>query len=509
MAEDNKTDAPQAVPTDKAPQQVPPNQESKPKRRFRLRTVLLSSAAALIIGVGGTLGAGALYLHNQTAAADTDVTYVPNSFKDLLKVYSDVKANYYTATSDKKLVTGAINGMLKTLNDPFSQYLAGEDFTSLNTTVSGSFEGIGAEISQGDGHIQVVSPIKGSPADKAGLKAKDVIMSINGKSTQGWSTTKASSTIRGKKGTSVTLAIKRGSDTFNITIKRGVVPITTVTGDLSDQNKQVGVITITQFADKTNTELKKTITSMRKKGAKRFVIDLRQNPGGLLPQALETASMFLKDGQRIMQVQQRTGKPEIFTAGKQYDQGFKVTEPVTVLVDSGSASASEIFSAALQESRQTKLVGEKSFGKGVVQTVTPLTKDSEVKITTAKWLTPSGGWIQHKGLTPDVKVSYPAYASWPLLNTKKTNTAGTVATDIGTAQKILNLQGAKLTQTAGYFDDATEAAVKNFQTAHKLTVSGKLDAATKTALNNTVYDLAAKNDPMMTKAVATVAAETK
>jgi carboxyl-terminal processing protease len=267
------------------------------------------------------------------------------------------------------------------------------------------------------------------------------------------------------------------------------------------------VISITQFADNTNKELKKSITSLRKQGAKSFVIDLRQNPGGLLPQALETASMFLKDGQRIMQVQQRDSKPEIFTAGKEYDDGFKVTEPVTVLIDSGSASASEIFSGALQESRRTKLIGEKSFGKGVVQTVSQLSGDSEVKITTAKWLTPSGGWIQKKGLTPDIKVSYPAYASWPLLNTKKVNKPGTVATDIATAQKILNLSGAKLTQTAGYFDSATETALKAFQTQQKITVSGELDSATKTALNNYVYAQATKSDPMLTKAVATVAAE--
>lgn len=489
------------------PAQVPPTPEEKPIKRYRLRTVIITGAAALIIGAGGTVGAGALYLHQQNAQADADVTYVPNSFKDLLKVYSDVKNNYYIKTSDTKLVTGAINGMLKTLNDPFSQYLQGSDAKELNTTISGSFEGIGAEISQADGHIQIVSPIKGSPADKAGLKAKDIITAIDGKSTQGWSTTKASSTIRGKKGTSVTLAIKRGSDTFNITIKRGVVPLTTVTGELSDQNKKVGVISITQFADNTNKELKKSITSLRKQGAKSFVIDLRQNPGGLLPQALETASMFLKDGQRIMQVQQRDSKPEIFTAGKEYDDGFKVTEPVTVLIDSGSASASEIFSGALQESRRTKLIGEKSFGKGVVQTVSQLSGDSEVKITTAKWLTPSGGWIQKKGLTPDIKVSYPAYASWPLLNTKKVNKPGTVATDIATAQKILNLSGAKLTQTAGYFDSATETALKAFQTQQKITVSGELDSATKTALNNYVYAQATKSDPMLTKAVETVAAE--
>lgn len=476
--------------------------------KYRLRTVIITGAASLLIGVGGTVGVGALYVQQQQqAAAKNAITYVPNSFRDLLKVYGDIKENYFETTSDTKLMNGAINGMVKALDDPFSQYLAGDDATELNTTMTGSFEGIGAEISQGDNHIEIVSPIKDSPADKAGLKAHDVIMSINGKSTQGWSTTKASNTIRGKTGTKVSLNIKRGDTTFDITVERGVVPLTSVSSQLSTQNKQVGVIAISQFSNKTNTELEKAIKSLRTKGARSFVIDLRQNPGGLLPQALSTASMFLKDGQRIMQVQGRTGKPQIFTAGKEYDDGFKVTEPVAVLIDSGSASASEIFAAAIQQSRHSALVGEKSYGKGTVQTLTNLSGGAEVKITTNKWLTPNGTWINKKGLTPDVKVAYPEFASWPLLNSKKVNKLGDVATDVKTAQKILNLAGAKLTEVSGYFDAATQTAVRNFQTSQHVTVTGELDAATKTALNNYVYDQAQKSDPMMTKAVQTAAAK--
>ncbi|ANK62965.1 peptidase S41 [Loigolactobacillus backii] len=472
--------------------------QKKRKRQVRLPIFISSVVLAFVVGVFGTVILLTAHFNAQTAATGS----YPAGFEKLNAVYQTIDQNYYKKVSKKKLMNGAINGMISSLGDPYSEYLTGSDAGDLNNTISGNFEGIGAEVQKAGGRIQIISPIAGSPAKKAGLRANDVIMSINGDSTSGLTVNQAVAKIRGKKGTDVKLTIKRGDHNFNVTVKRDVIPVKTVNAHIVKKQPTVGYIQITTFSNPTFKEMKTAVKKLRSEGAKSFIVDVRGNPGGLMDQALKISSMFLKNGQTIMKVQPRTGQPEVYKASKKQDGGFKITEPTTVLIDDGSASAAEIFSAALNQSAHDPLVGTKSFGKGTVQNVTNFKDKSEFKITIAKWLTPNGDWINKKGLTPTTKADYPSYAYLPVVNGKKTYQQGDVNTNIKTLQKALTALGQNPGEANGYFSPQTEQAVKAYQATAKLPQTGKLDPATIDKMQVALTQKISQNDVPLEKALA-------
>lgn len=482
----------------KAPKKgkAPVGKKKVPRRKhFTRLTYWFSLVIALLVGlIVGVLIVTVQVRKNLVATAET---------RQIDQVYQLIQKNYYTKVSKKKLANGAISGMLKSLDDPFSEYLATEETSNLNESISGSFEGIGAQVQKDSAGIKIVSPIKNAPAAKAGLKANDIILAIDGQSTAKMTVNDAVSKIRGKKGSSVQLKIKRGSNTFTVKVKRGKVDQATVTGALSSTDKQVGVIQITTFAENTVSGMKKTIKSLRKQGAKSFVLDLRGNGGGLMNTALSLSSMFLQDKKVIMRVVDRDQNETVYRAGKKYDDGFKVTEPVTVIVDSGSASASEIFTAALQQSAGDKVVGTQSFGKGTVQTVIPLSESSEMKFTTAKWLTPNKTWINKVGITPDTVVDYPAIAKLTLISNDATLKNGDVSDQVKLLQENLQALGYRVDNTKGIFDDSTTAAVKQLQTKAGLTATGEFNEDTYTALYVQVAAYLQAHDEMLSTAVKT------
>lgn len=237
-------------------------------------------------------------------------------------------------------------------------------------------------------------------------------MKVNGKSMVKKDINKVVAKVRGKIGTTVTIVVDRSGKQLSFTMKRAKVSMPSVSGKIDSSNKQIGIITFTTFTETSAQQIKKTVKKLRSKGAKKFVLDLRGNPGGVLDQALAIDSMFLKDGQTIVKLQPRKGKgeTEVYKAGAKYDNGFKITEPTVVLIDGNSASAAEITAAALNQSAGIKLIGTKSYGKGTVQTVAQISNTSELKLTIAKWLTPDGSWIHHKGIKPTITEDYPSYA---------------------------------------------------------------------------------------------------
>ena len=265
--------------------------------------------------------------------------------------------------------------------------------------------------------------------------------------------------MRGKIGTTVKLTIERSGQTFTVSLKRAKIPVTTVDYKLVGGDKKIGYITVSTFSTNTAKEFKTALKALDKKGAKKLVIDMRGNPGGLMTAALKMASIFLKNGKTIMQVQARDGSTEKYTASKKYDGGFKETKSTTVLIDGGSASAAEIFSAALHQSAGVKLVGSQSYGKGTVQTVTTFNDKTEMKITVAKWLTPNGTWINKKGLTPDVKADEPSYASLTVISKVSDLQADKVNSNVKTFQKYLQALGYFKGTVNGYFGDSTTSAV--------------------------------------------------
>lgn len=333
------------------------------------------------------------------ASSDDDLYKELKLFSQVLDL---VQRSYVKEVTPKELIYGAIQGMLSNL-DAHSSFLKPDDYKELQIETKGSFTGIGIEITIRDGILTVVAPIEGTPAWKAGLKSGDKIIKINGKPTKGMSLIEAVKLLRGPKGTKVTISILRKgwSELKDITLVRDVIPIKSVRAYTIEPG--YGYIRITNFQEKTPRELIKALEKLEKenKPMKGLIIDLRNNPGGLLDAAVRVADEFLDHGLIV------------YTKGrlKQQDLRFEATPnkrkhpyPIVVLVNEGSASASEIVAGALQDQHRAILVGTRTFGKGSVQTIIPLPDGSAVRLTTAQYYTPSGRSIQAKGIEPDVVV---------------------------------------------------------------------------------------------------------
>ncbi|WP_336866220.1 S41 family peptidase [Peribacillus frigoritolerans] len=418
-------------------------------------------------------------------------------FEKLYSTYDKIKDDYYEEVDEEKLVDGAINGMIKSLDDPYSAYMDKKEASSFHESISSSFEGIGAEIQEQDGQIMVVSPIKGSPAEKAGVKPNDIILSVDGKSVEGLSSSEAVLKIRGEKGTKVDLSISRAgeSEPIELTIKRDTIPIETVYAEMLDDG--VAKIQVTSFSEHTVQELKTALEEMSKKDMKGLVLDLRGNPGGLLDQAIEMASLFIPNGKVVLQVEDRSGKKDVYKS--ENDGELKI--PVVVLIDDGSASASEIVAAAVSESADIPLIGIKSFGKGTVQTAEDFEDGSNFKYTAAKWLTPEGNWIHKKGIKPDITVKLPDYASLPYISPDKELKASDSSSEVKAAEEMLKEAGHDPGKIDGFFDEATKNAVTAFQREQKIKETGTIKDDTTVKLMQVIQEKILKNDTQVKKAV--------
>jgi carboxyl-terminal processing protease len=316
-----------------------------------------------------------------------------------------VESNYVKPVTKKELIDNSIKGMLEEL-DPHSTYLTPEDFKDMQVDTAGKFSGIGIEISMDQGRIIVVSPIEDTPAYKAGLLAGDIILEIDGESTQEMTLMDAVKLIRGEKGTTVSLLIlhKDSNKPVEVAIVRGTIPVVNV----KTQSLEDGYLylRLTKFQESSTKNLREAITEYQKKHPlKGIVFDLRNNPGGLLNQAVSVSDTFLQDG-TIVYIQGRDpANRKDFFATKSPDD---VKVPMVTLINAGSASASEIVAGALQDRKRSLIVGERSFGKGSVQQIIPLSDGSGIKLTTALYYTPSGRSIQAKGIDPDLRIPFEA-----------------------------------------------------------------------------------------------------
>ena len=320
------------------------------------------------------------------------------------EVMDRIKAAYVEPVDDKTLLENAIKGMLSNL-DPHSAYLGPEDFAELQESTSGEFGGLGIEVGTEDGNIKIVSPIDDTPASKAGIQAGDFIVKINGQPTRGLSMTEAVDKMRGKIGQKITLTLVRSGGTpFDVTLTRANIQVKSVKAQLLEDG--YGYIRITQFQVKTGEEVASALSKLRRengnKRLKGIILDLRNNPGGVLQSAVEVVDHFITKG-LIVYTKGRIANSELrFSAtGKDLSEGV----PLVVLINGGSASASEIVAGALQDQKRGVVMGTTSFGKGSVQTVLPLNNDRALKITTALYFTPNGRSIQAQGIVPDIEVS--------------------------------------------------------------------------------------------------------
>ncbi|WP_338785781.1 S41 family peptidase [Metabacillus sp. FJAT-53654] len=418
-------------------------------------------------------------------------------FQKLRSTYDILQKGYYKDIDTDKLVEGAIKGMVESLEDPYSVYMDVEQAKSFSENISSSFEGIGAEIQESNGTILIVSPIKGSPAEEVGLKPKDVILKVDKESIEGLSVNEAVMKIRGEKGTKVNLVVRReGVGELNFTITRDTIPLETVYSEVVEDN--IGKIQITKFSETTGEELAKSLTDLQEKKVEGLIIDLRQNPGGLMDQALAMSELFVAKGENILQVEYNNGSKEVYKS----ENEAAIDLPITVLIDGGTASAGEIMAAALHQSAGIPLVGEKTFGKGTVQSAESFKDTSSVKYTTAKWLTPDGTWIHEKGIEPQIKAELPDYANLPFINPEIVLKKGDSKTEVNAAQQMLKALGYEEVSVEGYFDDSTEKAVKDFQKQHKLTMDGKITGETTMKIMELIQSKLQENDTQLEKAIS-------
>ena len=318
------------------------------------------------------------------------------------EVFERVRADYVEEISDGKLIEAAINGMLTSL-DPHSSYLNPENFKDMQVTTKGEFGGLGIEVTMDNGFVKVVSPIDDTPASKAGVKPGDVITHLDGDPVLGMTLQEAVEKMRGPVDTQIKLTIARQGveQPFDLTLTRAVIKIQSVKSKVDDD---VGYIRITSFNEQTETGLESAISDIKAKEGdklKGYVLDLRNNPGGLLDQAVAVSDAFLDKGEIVST---RGRKPEV--AQRFNAKGGDLTDnaPLVVLINGGSASASEIVAGALQDHHRAIVMGTTSFGKGSVQTIIPLSNHGAMRLTTARYFTPSGRSIQGKGIDPDIEV---------------------------------------------------------------------------------------------------------
>lgn len=330
-----------------------------------------------------------------------------NDYKKL-EIFTDVlslvRASYVENVDMDDLIYGAIRGMLNTL-DPHSSFLTPEMYEDMQADTHGEFGGLGIEITVKDGDLIIVSPIEDTPAYAAGIQAGDQIIKINGKVTRDLEIMEAVRMMRGPKGEAITISVRRHgvADFLDFTIVRDIIKIQSVKSDLLQG--QYGYIRVSQFQDRTSHDLREHLKSLRQDNAgqlKGIILDLRNNPGGLLDQAVAVADIFLNDGLIVYTEGREVEAQMTFSAQK---DGTEPEYPLIVLINGGSASAAEIVAGALQDHSRAVILGEQSFGKGSVQTIIPLDDNSGLRLTTARYFTPSGRSIQARGISPDIVVS--------------------------------------------------------------------------------------------------------
>jgi len=319
-------------------------------------------------------------------------------FTDVLSI---VKKSYVEDVDTKKLIYGAINGMLTSL-DPHSSFMPPDTYKEMKIETKGAFGGLGIEITIKDGILTVISPIEDTPAFRAGIKAGDMILKIDDKYTKDLTITDAVKRMRGVKGTKVVLTIMRDGfeKTKEFTLERDIIQVKSVKYKVLDDG--YGYVRISQFQEKTDDDLDKALAALEpdRKPLKGLVLDLRNDPGGLLDQAVRVCEHFIDEGKLIVYTEGREKDSKMrFTSRKGAKEG---SYPIVVLINSGSASASEIVAGCLQDHKRAVVMGTQSFGKGSVQTIIPLADNSGLRLTTARYYTPSGRSIQAKGITPDI-----------------------------------------------------------------------------------------------------------
>lgn len=462
--------------------------KAKKKIHLKLWHLITLIIAIILITVAITVAATLLISHQMSGLNKEQRA----NLHKIEYVYKTLNKDYYKSEKSDKLSQAAIDGMVKELKDPYSEYMTKEQTQSFNEGVSGDFVGIGAEMQKKNDQISITSPMKGSPAEKAGIKPKDVVTEVNHKSIKNKPLDEVVKMVRGKKGTKVTLTIKRGSVEKDIAIKRDTIHVKSVEYEKKDN---VGVITINKFQNNTSGELKNAIKKAHKQGIRNVVLDLRNNPGGLLDEAVKMANIFIDKDKTVVQLQKGDDKQQLKTENDPLKEAKDMK--VSILINEGSASASEVFTGVLKDYHKAKVYGSKSFGKGIVQTTREFNDGSLLKYTEMKWLTPDGHYIHGKGIKPDVEIATPKYQSLSVIPNDKTYKLGDNNKHVKTMKIGLTALGFKVDNESKSFDTSLESAIKAFQKDNDLTINGEFDKETNDKFTQKLVEKSNKNDTVL------------
>ncbi|PIE80748.1 MAG: peptidase S41 [Chloroflexi bacterium] len=371
----------------------------------RVFTILTTSIIIfLAFSLGYFVGQSPWAPYPLFGAATTTPDEAKEAFAPFWEAWNLVHTRYYDLPVDDDLLTeGAIDGMLSVLGDDHTHYLSPQDEEVARQSMSGKFQGIGAEVEGRDGFITVVSPIEGSPAEAAGLRPGDRLLEADGVDLTGMDVSEAASLVRGPAGTAVLLLIGRDEAQFELEIVRDVVALKSVRAEIMDGN--IAYLRLNRFGDKSSEELSDALETLMAKNPSGLILDLRRNPGGRLNTAVDIADEFLPEGVILIE---RFGNGHE-RLHESTDKGLAEEIPLVVLIDEGSASASEVLAGAIHDEERGTLIGQTTFGKGTVQTWQGLSNGGGVRLTIARWLTPDETWIHKTGLDPDYFIPLPEY----------------------------------------------------------------------------------------------------
>jgi len=431
-----------------------------------LRSLFIVSALALVPAATGAI-----------AAADSDTV---RDFDEFMTVFQRIRSDYVEQVDDRKLIRGAIDGMLASL-DPHSSYLDERGYQTLMTSTDGEYGGLGLNVTMEDGAVKVIAPTEDAPAAKAGVKAGDFITHLDGRLIFGGTLDEAVDQMRGRPDTSIRLTIVRpGRDRpFDVTVTRAIVQLAAVKWQIKDR---VGIINVNTFSRDTTDEAMAAIASIeRALGAPPlgYIVDLRSNPGGLLDQAVGLSDLFLERGEVVSQRGRKRSEIERY-----YAQPGDAARglPIIVLVDSGTASAAEIVAAALQDHHRAIVMGERSFGKGSVQNLITLPGATAIRLTTARYYTPSGRSVQEGGITPDIEVpqlSDPDHKDRPRF--READLRRHLINEVNVANDVLEDDGKPDPRFAATAEELKRRGIEDFQLHYALQTIARLGASTASA----------------------------